>query len=441
MSKGKKRLLIGGGIIVVAVIVIANLIGSGKNGLHVQAQQVEMLDITEEVSASGYIQPETRVNITSEVTAEIIGLPVKEGQTVTKSELLIQLDTVQLQKDVDQLRYSLEEMEARTSAARASYEQAEQEFNRQKKLYERALTSETVYENAEYSYLNYKYSHEATKSQTQQTRAMYEKALDNLSKTRIVAPMSGVVTYMDAEIGEIAPAQTGFTQGKNLMTISNLARFEVEVDVDETEINKVRYGHEAKIEVDAFPDTVFQGEVVEIGNTAMISGVGTTEQSTNFKVKVLFKDTDVHIRPGMSATVDIITNTRVDACAVPYGAIVMRSLDPDSLARADNNKTDSSEGLVQTAHAAELDDDTLPAKNGSNGDKEKKEIKGIFVIRDDQAVFVPVETGIADQKNIEVVSGITGDDIVVTGPFRMLRTLKSGTSVSFDLDTEQESGF
>ena len=269
---------------------------------------------------------------------------------------------------------------------------------------------------------------------------MYEKALDNLNKTKIVAPMSGVITYMDAEIGEIAPAQNAYTQGKTLMTISNLSRFEVEVDVDETEINKVRFGHDAKIEVDAFPDTVFQGEVVEIGNTAVISGAGTTEQSTNFKVKVLFKDTDVQVRPGMSATVDIITNTRADACAVPYGAIVMRSLDPDSLARADKD-ADSSEGLVQTAHAAELKTDSLPEKGHTGKEGEKKDVKGIFVVRDDKAVFIPVETGIADQKNIEVVTGITKDDIVVTGPFRTLRTLESGAAISYNLESEGENEF
>ncbi len=156
MSKGKKRLLIGGGIIAVVAIVIANLMGGGNKGIHVQAQKVETLDITEEVSASGYIQPETRVNISSEVTAEIIGLPVKEGQTVTRGEVLIQLDTVQLQKDVDQLRYSLEEMEARTAAAKASFEQANLLYEREKKLYERDHSSETMIEAAESSYLNFK---------------------------------------------------------------------------------------------------------------------------------------------------------------------------------------------------------------------------------------------------------------------------------------------
>ncbi|UCD16756.1 MAG: efflux RND transporter periplasmic adaptor subunit [Candidatus Zixiibacteriota bacterium] len=436
MAKRKKKLLFGAAAVVVVAIIIANLVGGGNGGINVQAEEVAQLDITEEVSASGYIQPKTRVNITSEVTAEIIALPVKEGQTVAKGQLLVMLDTVQLQKDVDQFRYSLNEMEARTSASKSSYEQAELEYTRQKKLFERQLTSQTIYENAEYTHLNNKYNYEAMVNQTMQARARYEKAVDNLNKTRIVAPMKGVITFLDAETGEIAPAQTAYTQGKTLMTISNLATFEVEVDVDETEVNKVRPGHEAKIEVDAFPDTVFQGEVVEIGNTAVISGVGTTEQSTNFKVKVLFKDADVKIRTGMSATVDIVTNTREDACAVPYGAIVMRSIDPDSVARA---HSDSSEGLVQTAHAAEIENDSTAEVPATNKKKEKKEVKGVFVIRDGKAIFTQVETGIADQKNIEVTMGVQKGDVVVTGPFRTLRTLESGTLVEYQLKSDEEN--
>ncbi len=431
----KKKLLIFGAAIIVVIIIVANILSNGKNVTEVQSQKVEIIDIVEEVSASGYIQPKTRVNITAEVTAEIIALPVKDGQTVGKGDLLVLLDTVQLQKDVDQFHYSLDEIEARASAAKSAFMQAESDFNRQKELFEKKLTSETVYENAEYAFLNSKYTYQAMISQTKQTRAGYEKSLDRLNKTRITAPMSGVITYLDAETGEIAPAQTAYTMGRTLMTISDLAVFEVEVDVDETEIVKVGLGQETKIEVDAFPDTVFSGEVVEIGNTAVMSGAGN-EQSTNFKVKVLFMDSNVSIRPGMSATVDIITSTRGNALAVPYGAIVMRSLDPDSLANAQD---DTSGNLVQTAHAATVEDDTTAVVDekpeaeekpkAGNGKPKKKEIKGVFVVRDSKAVFVPVETGIADQKNIEVISGLGEDDTVITGPFKTLRSLKSGDYV------------
>jgi len=394
----------------------------------VNTELVEVIDIIEEVSASGYVHPQTRVNITSEVTAEIIEIPVVDGQRIVKGELLVLLDTVQLQKDVDQYLYSLNEIESRMEGARATYKQAEEEYERQRQLFERDLTSETAFKNAEYAYLNSKYSFEAMMSQTKQAHARYEKAMDNLSKTRIVAPI------VDAEVGEIAPAQTAFTQGKTLMTISDMSSFEVEVDVDETEIIKIALGQEAKIEIDAFIDTVFAGEVIEIGNTAVMSGVGTQDQATNFKVKVLFKETNALIRPGMSATVDIVTNEVENALSVPYGAIVMRSLDADSLARADD-----SGGLVSAAHAA-TSDDTLETEEKSvkKNKKEKKEVKGVFVVKEGRARFVPVETGIADQKSIEVVIGVNESDTVIVGPFRTLRSIKNGDRVETEKKEEKD---
>lgn len=431
--KNKKLWMILGAIVVVAIIV-GNVVTSGEKTTKVKTELVEIIDITEEVSASGYVQPQTKVNITAEVTAEIINIPVVDGQQIFKGDLLVLLDTVQLQKDVDQSRYSLNETNSRMEGARALFKQAEEEYERQKQLFERDLTSETVYTNAEYAFINNKYSLEAMVSQTKSARSRYEKALDYLSRTSISAPMDGVITYVDAEVGEIAPAQTAFTQGKTLMTISDMSSFEVEVDVDETEIIKIVLGQEAKIEIDAFIDTVFAGEVIEIGNTAVMSGLGTQDQATNFKVKILFKEFNTLIRPGMSATVDIVTNVAVDALSVPYGAIVMRSLDADSLAKADD-----SGGLVSSAHAATTEDTlVVEEKPKKKGKKEKKEVKGVFIVKDGLAKFVPVETGIADQKSIEVVMGVNESDTVITGPFKTLRSIKSGDKIETEKKEEED---
>ncbi len=431
--KNKKLLMILGGIVVVAIIV-GNIVSSGEKTTNVKTELVEIIDITEEVSASGYVQPQTRVNITAEVTAEIIGIPVVDGQQIYKGDLLVLLDTVQLQKDVDQSRYALNEIKSRMEGARATFRQANEEYERQKQLFERDLTSVRVYNDAEYAYLNYKYSLEAMESQTKSARARYEKAVDFLNRTSIAAPMDGIITYIDAEVGEIAPAQNAFTQGRTLMTISDMSSFEVEVDVDETEIIKIALGQEAKIEIDAFIDTVFAGEVIEIGNTAIMSGSGTQDQATNFKVKVLFKETNTLIRPGMSATVDIETNKIMDALSVPYGAIVMRSLDADSLAKADD-----SGGFVATAHAATSEDSLEVVKKSKKKDKkEKKEVKGVFVVSDGVAKFVPVETGIADQKSIEVVMGVNESDTVITGPFKTLRSIKNGDKVESEKNEEKD---
>ena len=168
--KHKKLLLILGGL-AVAAIIVGNVVVSGEATTKVKTELVEIIDITEEVSASGYVQPQTRVNITAEVTAEIIGIPVIDGQQIYKDDLLVLLDTVQLQKDVDQSRYSLNEIKSRMEGSKAVFKQAEEEYDRQKQLYERELTSETVFTNAEYTYLNHKYNYEAMKSQASSARA------------------------------------------------------------------------------------------------------------------------------------------------------------------------------------------------------------------------------------------------------------------------------
>lgn len=430
MSK-KKLLLIIGAVIVVAVVVILNMTMSTTKGLEVQSEEAENRELIEIVSASGRIQPQTKVNITSEVNGEIISLLVKEGNHVNAGDLLVVLDTVQLRSDLDQAKYAMTEIDARLEGAKANRDQAKEEFDRQDRLFKNKLTSETQFNNAKYSYTNYESSFKAMKAQAQQAKARYEKQLDNLNKAKIVAPMLGIITFLDCEEGEIAPAQTAFTQGKTLMTISNLDVFEVEVEVDETEINKVELGQKADIEVDAFIDTTFDGDVVEIGNTAILSNLGSQDQSTNFNVKVIFNDPNVKIRPGMSATVDIITNKEEEALSIPYSSVVVRAFDVDSLrkAQASGNDTVPEEDgstVVAEVHAAEVDDSL------GEGDKkgiERKDLKGVFVVRDGIARFVEIEIGIADQKNIEVTNGLEEGDVVISGPYSILRTIKDGDEV------------
>lgn len=430
MKKKKKWLLIIGGVVVVIVIVVLNLTMSTTKAVSVQADVTKTRDLVETVSASGRIQPQTKVDITSEITGEIIGLFVHEGDYVQVGDPLVVLDTVQLRSDVDQARYMVNEINAILDGAKTALEQAEEENERQQRLYENDLTSETMFNNAKYAFLNAKSTYEAMKAQAKRYQSRYEKELDYLSKVKIVAPMPGIITFLDCEIGEIAAAQTGFTQGRTLMTISDLDVFEVEVEVDETEITKVELNQEAEIEVDAFPDTTFGGEVVEIGNTAIVTGLGSTDQSTNFKVKVTFKDPNVKIRPGMSATVDITTAHRDDALSIPYSAVVMRSFDLDSLerARAKDTLQSGSSGVSEVQAAENTEEDSLP----SSDEIEREELKGVFVIRDGTAQFVEIKTGIADQKNIEVTSGLAKGDSVISGPYRVLRNVKDGDAVKIE---------
>ena len=429
MTKKKKTLLIVAGIVVVAALVITNLSMDTSNAQTVQADEVTRKDVTELVSASGRIQPQTKVNITSEINGEIVNLYVREGDQVAIGDLLVVLDTVQLRTDVDQARYAVAEVKARLDGSKSQLEQADEEFQRQSRLYERQLTSETQYTNAKYAFVAAKSAYEAMHAQAKQLQSRFEKQLDYLDKAKISAPMAGIITFINCEVGEIAAAQTAFTQGRTLMTIADLDIFEVEVEVDETEINKIELSQVVEIEVDAFPDTTFEGEVLEIGNTAITAGLGTDAQSTNFRVKVVFTDPRVKLRPGMSATVDITTASVDETLTIPYSAVVIRSFDLDSLelARADTLEDSGSLG-VSEVHAAEPDE-AEDTDSVDSDDIEREEIKGVFAIKDGVARFVPISTGIADQKRIQVLTGLEEGEQVISGPYRVLRTIKDGDEV------------
>ena len=431
----KKILIIVGGLAVVAILVYVIFMDTDK-GLEVNGQVVQEKDLIEEVSASGRIQPKNMVDITAELNAEIIGVPVKEGDWVERGQLLLVLDTVQAGTSAQQARYALDEMRARLSGTESSRDQAVEEFERQERLYQQNLTSETIYKNAKYAAVNAESAYNAMLAQVKQLEAGYDRQMDNLSKSRIKAPMSGVITYLDAEVGEIAAAQTAYSQGKTLMTISNLNVFEVEVEVDETEINKIELNQEAAIEVDAFPDTTFEGRVVEIGNTAILATYGSQDQSTNFNVKVTFADANPRLRPGMSATVDIVTSRKEGVMTIPFSSVVVRAYDLDSLSQA-REQSAAGSSMVEEVQAAETegagqDGDT------TGGDKVREEHKGVFLIREGVAQFVKIETGIADQRSIEVTEGLSQEDTVVAGPYRILRNIQDGQTVKVNMISENE---
>jgi HlyD family secretion protein len=438
-----KKVIIGALLgVVVLVMIVWQLTKDTSSGTDVRAAEVKTREVVEIVSASGTIQPQTKVDITSQVTGEIIDLRVKEGDRVRSGDLLVVLDTIQLKTDLDRARYAVNEISARLEGARATLDQAKEEYDRQKQLYDNKLTSEREYKDANYTYLNYKAAFEALGAQAEQTKATYDKNLDNFRRAKVVAPMSGVITFLDVEVGEIAAAQTIYSQGRTLMTIANLDVFEVEVEVDETEIAKVDLNQNAMIEVDAFPDTSFTGEVVEIGNTAITANYGSSDQSTNFRVKVIFKEVEARIRPGMSATVDITTAERPEVLSVPFSAIVMRNMDLDSLEAAREAEATGAPSGEQTdgVMAAENDSSSEASVNEAGDDEEEREdIKGVFVVRDGKARFIPVETGIADQKYIEVVSGLEKTDTVIAGPYSVLRTVKDGDEVEAEVKKSEEA--
>lgn len=437
-NKRKKRLFwIGGIVLVVVILVIVNLMQSGNGATMVQTKKAFNTDVTAVVSGSGTIQPKTKINITSEVNAAIIRIPIKEGDFVTRGQILLQLDTVQLKTDMQSALYNYNELVAYLDGSRVLLDQRQEEYQRQKDLYDKKLTSEQTYKDAYYSWKNQEASVGAMEQQKNAAAARLEKARDNLSKTTIRAAMDGIVTLIDCEEGEIAQAQTAYSQGKTLMVLSNLSNFEVEVDIDETDIADLEVGQDAKIEVDAFPDTVFSGTVVEIGNTATAAGYGSTDQGTNFKVKVALNDVNPKIRPGMSATVDITTKEHKDVVATLIQAVVVREFDPDSLKNTEHRPESTGSTGEAAASTAPPDSSTTAGQET----RKKVERKGVYILRDGKAHFVEVQTGIADKQNIEVITGLAKGDEVIVGSFRVLRTLTEGAAVKVDNSLlEKEKG-
>jgi len=412
MKKKKKILIILGVVLVVAIIVIVNVFKSGEKTYQVQAEKVEKSDITAVVTANGRIVPRTDVKISAYVPAKITKLPVEEGDVVKKGQLLVQLDATEYRAAANQAK-------AQLASAKASKEQAQLVYNRQKELFQRKLSSEEQYDMA-------KTELDLAKARYEQAVASLDQAKYNLSKTTITSPMDGIVTALNAEVGEIVMIGTMNNPGTVIMAVSDMSEIEAEVEVDETDIAGVKIGQEAEIKIDAYPDTTFKGKVTEIGHTARISGLGSQDQVTNFLVKVMLLDEVPTIRPGMSASVDITTNFRSDVLNVPIQAVVMREEKVDTL----TTEEEKEEGALASVDSI--------SKKGNKKDKKnkKKEIEGVFVVQEGRAKFLEVKTGIADQQNIELVSGVNEDDMVVTGSYKILRTLKDGDKVKV---TEKKS--
>jgi HlyD family secretion protein len=399
MKKRNKIIIILAVIAVIVIFVLANLLRSGEKSFKVEVEKVKKGDITSIVTASGKIQAKRNVKISAYVVSKIIDLPVKDGDAVKKGQLLVQLDPARYKAEVEQA-------EAQMRMAGANLEQAKLVYDRQKQLFEKNLTSQEQSDNAKTSY-------HAAQAQYDQSKAALAQAQDDLSKTTITAPMDGVITELNAEVGEIVMIGTMNNPGTVIMTISDLSEIEAEVEVDETDVANLELGQEAKISIDAYPDTNFKGKVTEIGNTGRISGYGTQEQVTNFLVKVLLLDEVKGIKPGMSASVDITTDSRKGVLNVPIAAVVLRAEKEDTLKTKKGEKSSSNP-------------DSLKATDEK---KKKKEKEGVFVVEKDQAKFEAVKTGISDQQNIEIVSGIKENDQIITGSYKILRNLKDGDKV------------
>ena len=444
----KKKILIGAAIVaVVAFFVVFNLIKSQERGLSVQAQEVKRGDLTAKVSASGRIQPAKKVDISANVSAKITAIAVKEGDRVEENQLLVQLDPTLYRARVEAAQASLNSTRAQAMLNKANLEQAQQEHKRRSELFEKKLTSQELLDMARTALKVQEAQFESANQQVAQAQAILEQAQDDLSKTTIRAPMAGIVTQLNSEVGEVVLG-TSMSTGTVIMTISELSDMEVEVEVDESDVVDIQLAQAVDIEVDALPDTVLKGEVKEIANTAFTKYAGTSEQVTNFLVTIRVLDNVPQLKPGMSATVDITTATHASVLQVPIQSVVMREPKPPEEEEG-KEKTESEAGEVvdsssQGDSMVAEDDETRAEAGGEGGavnDEEQEPIEVVFVVTDGVAEMRPVKTGIMGDLDIEIVEGLTDGDMVVTGSYQVLsKAIRDGQKVKIEEKKKGKGG-
>lgn len=414
MSKKLRIILIIVAVVVVAALVVAKKQGAIGNSdeLKVKIGKAEKMTLEETVIASGKIQPEVEVKLSPEVSGEIIELPIEEGQEVKKGDLLVRINPDIYQAAVNRSLAALNSSKAALSSAKAQLVEAQNSFNRNDKLYKNKVISDAEYDAAKRAFDVAKLNVESAEFQMQSAQATYREAQDNLQRTTIYAPQDGTVSRLNVEVGErvVGTAQMA---GTELATIANLENMEVLVEVNENDIIRVGLNDTAIVEVDAYLDKEFVGVVTEIANSAQLTGV-SADQVTNFEVKVrilktsydkMLKDGEKSpFRPGMTASVEIKTDKRADVIAVPIEAVTTR---------ADTSKKAKS------------------YKIGRESENLEEDYEVVFLYKEGKAQLQVVSTGIQDDENIEVTSGLEEGQEVVTGPYSLVsKQLVNGDKVS-----------
>lgn len=412
----KKTIIIIISLVVVAIVVLvvgkkAGWFGNSGEFKPVEVQKIAKMSIVETVSATGKIQPETEVKLSSEVSGEIIELPYREGQQVKKGDLLVRINPDLIQSALTQTQASLQNIKANLAQTEASEKVAKLNYDRNKTLIDKGVISKSDWDRTVSDFEIAQANVKSAYYNVQSALANVKQARDNLERTTIYAPIDGTISSLDAELGErvVGTAQMA---GTEIMRVANLSSMEVEVDVNENDIVKIDIGDSTVVEVDAYLKKKFKGEVTEIANSAESSL--TADQVTNFKVKVRILEESYEdlmegkekgyspFRPGMTATVDVITTSKPDVLAVPISAIVIK-------------------------------DDTTTTKTPNTADATVsggKQFECVFVKKGEEAKLRVVKTGIQDNTNIEITEGLEPGEEVITGPYTTVtKSLKSGDKV------------
>lgn len=407
--------------IVAAVIVVGGgaallLSNGGEDMLEVQTADIGRETIIQKVNATGRIQPETQVRISADVSAKIVALHVQEGDWVEQGQLLVELDRERYEAAVESAEANVRSAQANAKLVRQNMLKAEKDFERARDIVGRKLESQSVLDASSAAYQVEVARYESVLDQVEQARASLKQAKDSLSKTIIYSPMSGTISDLNKEQGEIAIGSQ--FQEDVILIVADLTAMEAQVNVDENDIVNVQLGQQAEIRVDALFGETLTGTVYEIANTANTDAQGTTNQKTEFEVKIAITGETARLRPGMTASADISTQTRHNVVGVPIQSVAIRTidqltLDGEEVADAEKRFTADEDGFVEIVFCVE-DDGTVSARQ--------------------------VETGIQSDDMIEILSGVDAGEEVVIGSYRAISTdIRNGAPVAVNNDAGADS--
>lgn len=415
MSRGVKIGLIVGVIALgVGGFVAAAVVKSKHKAVEVRMDTVSRRDLVAAVTASGKIDAEKTVDVTADITGRILKLAVKEGDVVKKGQFLVQIDPVQFEGAVSRGEALLASNEAALVQARTNRDQTKRQLDRAMQIHSTApeLIATEAVEQAQQAYDVAVSTFAANQAQVQEARASLQEARDNLARTRLYAPISGRVVRLPVHEGEVAVPGTFSKETALLMTIADLSTILAKVQVDETDVVRLHLGDSVAVSIDAYPDTTFLGRVTKISNSAKLSQTaaaaqtGTNDRAVDFDVEVTLQNPPPDVRPDLSCTARIVTDTRKNVLSIPIIALTVR----------EHEKVPNEDLAPQ---------DTIRAVKKFK----KKETEGVFVVRDGLATFRPVKIGIAGDEYFEVVDGVREGETIVGGTYQAIRDLKDGDRV------------
>ena len=434
-KKSRKRLWLILGAVVLLILMGVGVAAKNKNKempTQVTVEKAVVRTITHLVTATGKVQPETEVKISPEVAGELIELPFQEGQAVKKGDVVVRIKQDFYQAQVEQQEASLASAKATSVLSQAHLTKAEQDFKQANDLYSKQLISEADFTSATANLKVAKADFESSVAQIRRTAGSLDQVRDQLNKTILYSPMDGTISSLTSEVGERVVGTNQFA-GTEIMRIADLSNMEVRVKVNENDIINVKLGDHAIVSIDAFPGRKFNGKVYEISSSALSAGGSGTNQAalaasasdevTNFLVKVKITDPDAKLRPGMSATVDVETQTVENVVAIPVQSVTVRAEGGKTSEQLQQDR--AKEAKERSGNDLEVETERADAKRNV-----EKLQRVVFVRKGDKVEMRKVETGIADNSFMEIKSGVKKDEEVVSGSYKAISTLlKDGATV------------